>query len=102
MWTRIRSNFESGIEKLKWFSSMFSDRLKIELSVMKLLYESDCLEKNKDDIMKTIGKRILELKGQPERNIMKDTIIMDALSEIERINSEIDSTKKKASDISGS
>jgi hypothetical protein len=102
MWKRIRSNFESGVEKLKWFSSMFSDRLKIELSVVKLLYESDCLEKKKDDIMKTIGKRIWELKGQPERNIMKDTIITDALGEIERINGDIDATKKKASDISGS
>lgn len=102
MWTRIKSNLESGTEKLKWFSSMFSDRLKIELSVMKLLYESDCLEKKKDDMMKTIGKRIWELQGQPERNILKDTIIMDALSEIERINSDIDATKKKASDISGS
>jgi len=102
MWTKIRSNFESGIEKLKWFSSMFSDRLKIELSVMKLLYESDCMEKKKDVIMKTIGKRIWELKGQPERNVLKDTIIMDALDEIERINSEIDATKKKVSDISGS
>jgi predicted transcriptional regulator len=102
MWTRIKSNLESGTEKLKWFSSMFSDRLKIELSVMKLLYESDCLEKKKNDMMKTIGKRIWELQGQPERNILKDTIIMDALSEIERINSDIDATKKKASDISGS
>ncbi len=102
MWMRIRSNFENGIEKLKWFSSIFSDRLKIELSVMKLLYESDCLEKKKDDIMKAVGKRIWELKGQPERNILKDTIIIDALSEIERINSDIEATKKKASDISGS
>jgi len=102
MWTRIKSNLESGTEKLKWFSSMFSDRLKIELSVMKLLYESDCLEKKKDDMMKTIGKRIWELQGQPERNILKDTIIMDALGEIESINSDIDAAKKKASDISGS
>jgi hypothetical protein len=102
MWTRIRNNFESGIEKLKWFSSMFSDRLKIELSVMKLLYESDCLEKKKADIMKTVGERVWELKGQTERNILKDTIIMDALEEIERINSDIDATKKKTSDISGS
>ena len=102
MWTRIKSNLESGTEKLKWFSSMFSERLKIELSVMKLLYESDCLEKKKDDIMKTIGKRIWELKGQPERNILKDTIIMDALGEIEQINSDIDAAKNKASDISGS
>jgi len=81
---------------------MFSDRLKIELSVMKLLYESVRMEKKKDVIMKTIGKRIWELKGQPERNVLKDTIIMDALSEIEQINSDIDAAKKKVSDISGS
>ena len=100
MWTRIRSNFETGIGKLKWFASLFSDRLKVEFSVMKLLYESDCMEKRKDELSKAIGKRFLELKDQPERNILKDRIIAESLSEIEQLNSEIESTKKKASDIS--
>lgn len=100
MWKRLRNNFDSGIEKIKWFSSLLSDRLKIEYSVMKLLYQSEQMERKKDELMKTIGQRVYELKGYSDRYILKDRIIMEAFSEIEKINSEIDATKKKASEIS--
>lgn len=100
MFKRLKDNFESGIEKIKWFSSLFSDRLKIEFSVMKLLYQSSQMEEKRDELMKKIGQRVLELKEHSDRQILKDRVIMDAMNEIAKINSEIESTKKKASEIS--
>lgn len=100
MLKRIKDNFDSGVEKIKWFSSLLSDRMKIEVSVMKLLYHSEQIEKRKDELMKTIGSRVRELKEHPDRHILKDSVITDALNEIEKIDSEIESTKKKASEIS--
>ncbi len=100
MWERIKSNFESGIEKIKWFSSLLSERLKIEIAVMKLLHQSGQLERKKEELMKKIGKRVFELKEQSDRQILKDRVIEESVSEIEKINSEIESTKKKASEIS--
>jgi seryl-tRNA synthetase len=100
MLKRIKDSFENGVEKIKWASSLLSERVKIELSVMKLLYETDQLEKKKEDLMKTIGKRGAELKEYPDRQILKDSIVADALSEIEKITTEIDQTRKRASDIS--
>jgi hypothetical protein len=100
MFKKLKDNFDAGIEKIKWFSSLFSDRLKIEFSVMKLLYQSTQMEKKRDELMKKIGQRVIELKEHSERQILKDRIIMDALSEIAKIDSEIESTKKKASEIS--
>jgi seryl-tRNA synthetase len=97
---RLRNNFEDGIEKIKWFASLLSDRLKIELSVMKLLHESEQMEKKRDDLMKAIGRRVYELKEHSDRQILKDPLIAEALSEIEKISTEIESTKKKASEIS--
>jgi len=102
MWKKLKENFDRGIEKIKWFSILLSDRLKIEYSVMKLLYQSEQMKKRRDELMKTIGQRIYELKGHPDRYILKDRVIADALSELEGINSEIESTKKKASEISSS
>lgn len=101
MWKRLRDSFDSGIEKIKWFSSLLSERLKIEYSVMKLFYHSEQMEKKKDELLKTIGQRVYELKGYSDRYILKDSVIMEALSKVEKINSEIDATKKKASEISG-
>jgi hypothetical protein len=100
MLKRIKENFDSGIEKIKWFSSLLSDRLKVEYSVMKLFYQSEKMEKKKDDLMRKIGQRVYELREYSERHIMKDNAITEALSELEKINSEIESTKKKASEIS--
>lgn len=100
MLKRIKDNFESGIEKIKWFSSLLSDRMKIEFSVMKLLYQSEQMEKKKDDLLKAIGRRVLELREQSDRQIINDRIIAEALTEIEKIDHEMESTRKKASEIS--
>jgi hypothetical protein len=51
-------------------------------------------------LLKTIGQRVHEMKAGPDRNIMKDSVIADAMQQIERLNNEIESTKKKASEIS--
>jgi len=100
MWKRLKNNFDSGIEHIRWFSSLFSERLKIEYLVMKLLYRSEQLERKRDEFMKTIGQRVYELKGYTDRYILKDGIVVETLSEIEKIDAEIDVTKKKASEIS--
>jgi hypothetical protein len=100
MFKRLKNNFDSGIEKIKWFSSLLSDRVKIEYFVMKLLYQSEQMEKKRDELIKTIGLRVYELKGYPDRHILKDRVIIEALNEIEKINNEINETKKKASELS--
>ena len=102
MLKRLKENFDSGIEKIKWFSTVLSERIKIELLVMKLLFQSEKMEKKRDELLKKIGQRVYELKGDTDRNVLKDRFITEALNEIEQINSKIDSTKKKASEISSS
>ena len=97
---RLRNNFEDGIEKIKWFASLLSDRLKIELSVMKLLHESEQMEKKRDELMKKIGQRVLEMREHADKQVLKDSVIMDTINEIEKINQEIEQTRKKASEIS--
>jgi seryl-tRNA synthetase len=97
---RLRNNFEDGIEKIKWFASLLSDRLKIELSVMKLLHESEQMEKKRDELVKKIGQRVLEMREHAERQVLKDSVIMDTMNEIEKIDQEIEETRKKASEIS--
>jgi len=102
MLKRLKSNFDRGIENIKWFSTVFSERIKIELLVIKLLFQSDKMEKKRDELLKKIGQRVYELKGDSDRNVLQDRFIAEAMGEIDQINSEIDSTKKKASEISGS
>jgi hypothetical protein len=100
MLKRLKQNLERGIEKIKWFATVLNDRMKIEFSVVKLLYQSEQMEKKRDELMKTIGRRVYELKAGAEKHVFKDRIITDCLNEIDHLEAEIESTKKKASEMS--
>lgn len=100
MLKRVKDSFDNGVEKIKWFSSLVSDRIRVELSVIKLLYQSDQLEKRKEELLKEIGRRVLELKEYPDRQILKDGVVAGALAQIEQIVREIEETRKQASEIS--
>ena len=100
MWKRIKNNFDSGIERIKWFSSILSERMKIEFSVIKLVSDRDKKEKERAEKLRLIGERVFELKEQHEKNVLKDKVIADSISEIEKLDSEIEDINKKVSEIS--
>ena len=102
MLQRLKKNFDRGVEKIRWFSSLLSERIKIEFLVIKLLFQSDKMEKKRDELLNKIGQRVYEMKDNSDRQVLKDRVIAEALNEIELINSEIETTKKKAAEISGS
>ena len=100
MWKRIKNNFDSGIERIKWFSSILSERMKIEFSVIKLVSDSDKKEKERAEKLRLIGERVFELKEQHEKNVLKDKVIADSISGVEKLNAEIEDINKKVSEVS--
>ncbi len=100
MWKRIKNNFDSGIERIKWFSSLLSERMKIEFSVIKLVSDRDKKEKDRAEKMRLIGERVFELREQQDKNILKDKVIASSIGEMEKLDSEIEDIKKKVSEIS--
>lgn len=99
MWKRARDNFDAGIEKVKWFSSLLNERMKVEISLFKLLYRSTEFEKRKSDLMKTIGGRVFELRHGPERNVLRDATVTEAITELERLDAEIEEVRKRAAEV---
>ncbi|MBU4320885.1 MAG: hypothetical protein L6246_01820 [Thermodesulfovibrionales bacterium] len=100
MWKRIKNNFDAGIERIKWFSSLLSERMKIEFSVIKLVSDRDKKEKDRAEKLRLIGERVFELKEQHDKNVLKDKVIAGSISEIEKLDSEIEDMNKKVSEIS--
>ncbi len=99
MLQRLRENFRKGLYKLKWFAAVLSERLKIEIAVIELLYKSDEMEKKKEELLKTIGLRVYESKGNPDKNIFKDRAVIGALEEIDKIEKDINELKLKVSEM---
>lgn len=100
MWRRVKNNLDSGAEKIKWFSTVLSERLKIEFSVIKLLQEREKKEKDRAEKMRLVGERVFELRNHSEKNAYKDKAIAETIVELERLDAEIEDIKKKASEIS--
>ncbi|MDA8083655.1 MAG: hypothetical protein M0024_08370 [Nitrospiraceae bacterium] len=102
MFRRLRTDFLRGVEKVQWFSRVFSERLNIEIAVIKLLYRSDEVERKKNELLALIGNRVYELKDASERNPLRDRTIVDALAGIEDLDREMVELGKKIEDLSRS
>jgi hypothetical protein len=99
MWKRVKDSLDSGIEKVRWFASLLNERLKIEISLFSLLHQSAEMEKKRAALMKTIGERVFELKKGPDKQVLRDPVILDALKSLEELNAEIEDVRKRASEI---
>lgn len=95
MWKRVRDSLERGIEKLRWFSALINERLKVELSLFRLLNQSSEMEKKRDAILKAIGERVLELKDKSERQIFKDPSLIQLIDQLKKIDNEMENIRDK-------
>jgi hypothetical protein len=101
MLERFKDNFIKGIERIKWFATLFSERLKIEIALMKLLYQSNEMDEKREDLFKTIGRRVYELKENPDKNIFKDRVVLESIEGIEKLEKDMDDLKHRVSELSG-
>ncbi|MDP2166937.1 MAG: hypothetical protein Q8J64_01255 [Thermodesulfovibrionales bacterium] len=97
---KIRDSFYAGIEKIKWFSSLMSERLKVEISVIRLINKSDKLQKERGESAMAVGQRVFELKAQEGANLLQDKKIKEALKEMERLDGETEAIKGQMAEIS--
>ena len=100
MLKKIHENFKKGIEKIKWFATLFSERMNIEIAIFKLLHQSDAMAKKREAHLKTIGERVVALKEHGEKNIFRDSVVVEALDEIGKIDKNIEDLRHKASELS--
>lgn len=88
------------MKRIKWLSHLFAERLQIEIAVIKLLYQSEGKTRAREDLLRHIGERIVELNKQSTRDFSGDSVITDAINQIEQIEKDINTLKDKASEIS--
>ncbi|MEK7308885.1 MAG: hypothetical protein AAB089_07430 [Nitrospirota bacterium] len=96
MLDRIRKSFNDGVQNIKWFATFIAERTKVETSMARLLYESKKLETEIDALYSEIGKRVLELKEKGEKEVLKDFVVVQAVSEIKKIREQIEDYNNKA------
>lgn len=100
MISKLSREMSSALEKLKWFVSLVVERVRIEMAIIKLLGKSEKYEKEKREILNRIGERVVDLSQRKNPSILDDIDIKDALSQLEKLDKEINLLKKEAEDIS--
>lgn len=96
---RLKRDLDSAVNKIKWFASLLSERVRMEVIVFRLLYRSEELKKKRDDLFRTIGQEVYGLKGK-EADVYSQKPVMDAIRELDALEPEIQETAQKASEIS--
>lgn len=99
MYTRIKQDLDAGLEKFRWFATLFSERVRIELSVFHLLYQTEEMKRRKNELLRQVGEEVYAMRGK-DKNIYANADVAAALREIEQLEPEIQSTLDKASEIS--
>ncbi|NTU42871.1 MAG: hypothetical protein HGA78_07420 [Nitrospirales bacterium] len=99
MFGRLRKDLDEAVRQIKWFSSLFSERVRMEVIVFKLLYRSEELKKKRDELYRTIGQEVYEMKGR-DKDPYSQKAVSDAIRELDALEPEISETIQKASEIS--
>ncbi len=100
MLKKAADNFRRGAERIRWFSTVFSTRLKLEITIIKLMYRSDEMRRQREELLRTIGERVYEMRETPERNVFKDRVTQESIGRIEALEKEIDELNRRVQDVS--
>lgn len=98
MLSKLKNDLENAIGKIKWFATLLSERINIEMMVFKLLYKSENLKKRKEELFRQIGEEIYKMKDKEK--IIHNKNIMDAIKELDNLELQIKESIEKASEIS--
>jgi hypothetical protein len=98
MYSRIKNDIDEGIDKIKWFARLLSERIRIEMVIFRLSYQSEELKKKRDSLLKNIGEEVY-LMRKNEKGIHANGRILDALGKIEALDPEIKETNDRISEI---
>jgi len=99
MYTRLKNDLEEGLNKIKWFAGLLSERVRIELTVFRLLCKSEELKKKRDALLRKIGEEVYQMHNT-ETGLHPSTEIADIIKEIEALDAQIKEAVDKVSEIS--
>lgn len=96
---QVRRNFSSGVEKIRWYSELLGERIKVEMAVIKLMGKAEKLKKERDKLARSIGERIFELRAELP-DTCKDEFIKNILVDMEMVNEELGELTARMTNVS--
>lgn len=99
MYSRIKKDLDEGLNKVKWFARLLAERVRIELTVFRLLHQAEELKKKRNVLITKIGEEVYHI-SKTEKGIHPSAEILDAIKEIDALEPLIKEAVDKVSEIS--
>jgi len=94
----IKKDFSRGLKTFKFWASVISERLKVEINVLRLIGEMNKIASKRDELLKEIGKEIYSLWGS-DLNIKDHEKLSNLMREIKELETDIENKKKKMDEL---
>ncbi|MCE5311791.1 MAG: hypothetical protein LLF86_01415 [Nitrospiraceae bacterium] len=99
MYQRIKNDIEKALESVRWFASLLSERMRIEIALFKLMYRSEEIKKRKQELLNKIGAEVYAARGS-EIDMYHNPEVRNAIAELETLDPQITELSEKAHEIS--
>lgn len=90
----IKKDFLQGVKTFKFWATVISERIKIELNVLNLIREMNKLNLKKDELLKYIGKEIYD-SWDRDLEVKENEKISSLVRQIREIEIEIEDKRNK-------
>jgi hypothetical protein len=94
----IKKDFLQGLKTFKFWASLLSERLKVELNVLKLIGEINRLVGKRDELLKMVGKEVYNSWGSLVE-IQENEKIANSIRQIRELDTEIEDKRKKLAEL---
>jgi len=95
IWEKAVVNVQKGLQKINTFSAFFSERMKAEIAIVRLRIRIDEIQTQIDELYRTIGRRVVDLKNRGEipkasEQLLRDEDIVSSMNELVEQKKEIE------------
>ena len=97
MWDRIRRDLEGGLSTFKWAGRFLAERIKVETSLAKVVYDSQKIQKKIDEKQLELGRMVFDLRD--DKGATQNATVRDIISEIESLKKDLDLHMGRAKDL---
>jgi len=94
----IKKDFFQGLKTFKFWASLLSERVKVELNILKLIGEINRLVGKRDELLKMVGKEVYNSWGSLVE-IKENEKIANSIRQIRELETEIEDKRKKLAEL---
>uniref|UniRef100_A0A7C4EN72 Uncharacterized protein n=1 Tax=Thermodesulfovibrio aggregans TaxID=86166 RepID=A0A7C4EN72_9BACT len=91
----IKKNFLQGFKTFKFWAQVLSERIKVEINVLRLIGELSKLTEKKNEILKEIGKEVYENPGE----LTRSEKISNLIKQIKELETVLEEKRKRLNDL---